>query len=420
MTTVLANTSTFHPEPSSTAVPSIDRARTGPVTPLSRTPARLLTVWLVVLVSSVAWRRGIYYSGGVDLVVVAKAGLGVVALLLAVTAPRTGPGWTQLRAGPVPWLAVYLGISVVGAQLQDTGPATMVLAARVVLLTVTVVVLVGAYPWWQVLSALTTAMLALATVGTVTGLGSLASTGRLYGGIPPLNANEISLLVGVPLVCLGWRCLNRAASTWEVAVVPLLLGVVWLTGTRTGLAALLLAFALLVVMTARIPLAIVVGGALCLPALLFVAFLTPLLSSYATRGDTAATLTLNSRTVAWQAAVHYADSGSAQLLGSGLAVKEIPVSAFYRNEQILDSTWVSAIVQAGAVGTAVLALMVVLTMLRALALDRPLRSLAVAVLALLVARSALESGLFDASPAYVPFLAFAMAPPARRPAREPS
>ncbi|WP_296604755.1 hypothetical protein, partial [Nocardioides sp.] len=69
---------------------------------------------------------------------------------------------------------------------------------------------------------------------------------------------------------------------------------------------------------------------------------------------------------------------------------------------------------------AVLALMVALTLLRALALDPPVRSLAVAVLALLVVRSALESGLFDASPAYVPFLAFAMAPPARRSVREPS
>ena len=389
------------------------------VSPLSRPPARLLTVWLVVLVSSVAWRRGIYYSGGLDVVVLAKAALGVLALLLAVTAPRMGPSWAQLRAGPVPWLAVYLAVSVTGALLHGAGFATMVLAARVVLLTVTVVVLVRAYPWPELLSSLTTAMLLLAGVGTITGLGSLASSGRLYGGIPPLNANELSLLVGVPLVCLVWRCLNRDATWWDVATVPLLLGVVWLTGTRTGLVALLLAFALLVVMTARIPAALVVGGVLCLPALLFVAFLTPLLSSYATRGDSAATLTLNSRTVAWEAAARYADSGSAQLLGSGLAVKEIPVSAMYRNEQILDSTWVSAIVQAGAVGTAVLATMVVLTLCRALLLAPPQRSLVFAVLTLLVVRSVLESGLFDASPAYVPFLCFALSVP-RVPPGEPS
>ena len=389
------------------------------VSPLSRPSARLLTVWLIVLVSCVAWRRGVYYSGGLDVVVLAKAVLGVLALVLAVTAPRTGPSWAQLRAGPIPWLGVYLAVSTVGALLQGTGFATLVLAARIVLITVTVVVLVRAYPWPELLSALTTAMLVLAGVGTLTGLGSLASSGRLYGGIPPLNANEISLLVGVPLVCLGWRCVNRGARWWEVAAVPPLLGVVWLTGTRTGLAALLLAFALLIVMTRRIPPALVVAGVLCLPVLLFVAFLTPVLSSYATRGDAAATLTLNSRTVAWEAAVRYADTGTAQLFGSGLAVKEVPVSALYRNEQILDSTWVSAIVQAGVLGTAVLAVMVVVTLARALMLDAPLRSLVFAVLTLLVVRSVLESGLFDASPAYVPFLCFALAV-APLPDQEPS
>ncbi|HEY0950171.1 O-antigen ligase family protein [Nocardioides sp.] len=402
-------------------------ARPRPVTvsPLSRPPARLLVVWLVVLVSCVAWRRGVYYSGGLDVVVAAKAALGVLALALAITAPRSGPAWSRLRAGPVPWIAVYLGVSVAGGLLHGTGFATAVLAARVMLITVTVVALVRAYPWPELLGSLTTAMLLLAGVGTVTGLGSLASSGRLYGGVPPLNANELSLLVGVPLVCLAWRCLNREARWWDVAAVPVLLAVVWLTGTRTGLVALLLAFALLVVMTARIPAALVVVGVLCLPVLLFVAFLTPLVSGYATRGDAAATLTLNSRTVAWEAAFHYADSGSAQLLGSGLAVKEIPVSALYRSEQILDSTWVSAVVQVGAVGTAVLALMVVLTLGRALTAAPPLRSLTVAVLALLVVRSALESGLFDASPAYVPFLCFALAVPSGRrastvPTREPS
>lgn len=380
----------------------------GLVSPLARPPARLLVVWLVVLVSCVAWRRGVYYSGGLDAVVLAKAALGVLGLVLAATAPRTGPTWARLHAGPVPWVAAYLGVSVAGALLHGTGFATAVLAARVVLITVTVVLLVRAYPWTELIGSLMTAMLVVAGVGSVTGLDSLAESGRLYGGIPPLNANEISLLVGVPLVCLAWRCVNRGGTWWDAAAIPPLLAVVWLTGTRTGLVALLLAFALLVVMTARIPPAAVVVGALSVPALLFVAFLTPLLSSYLTRGDAAATLTLNSRTVAWEAAVHYADDGSSKLLGSGLAVKEVPVSALYRSEQILDSTWVSAVVQAGVVGTAVLALMVVVTLARALRLDPPLRSLAVAVLALLVVRSVLESGLFDASPAYVAFLCFAL------------
>lgn len=409
----MSSTTTLAARPQSSRVVARPAAS---VSPLGRSSMRLLTVWLVVLVSCVAWRRGVYYSGGLDVVVLAKAALGVLALVLAATAPRTGPSWAQLRAGPVPWVGVYLAVSVVGALLHGTGFATVVLAARVVLITLTVVLLVRAYPWPELTSALTTAMLLLAGVGTVTGLGSLAESGRLYGGVPPLNANEISLLVGVPVVCLAWRCANRCGTWWDAVAIPPLLGIVWLTGTRTGLAALVLAFALVVVMTARVPQALVVVGALCVPVLLFVAFLTPLLSSYVTRGDTAATLTLNSRTVAWEAAVHYADDRSSRLFGSGLAVKEIPVSALYRNEQILDSTWVSAVVQAGVIGTTVLAATVVITLGRALRLDPPLRSLAVAVLTLLVVRSVLESGLFDASPAYVPFLCFALGvgPPSAR------
>lgn len=385
------------------------------VTPFRRPPLRLLIVLLLLLTSCVAWRRGVFYSGGLDVVVMAKAALCVVALLLAGTAPRTGVPWSALRAGPVPWLGLYLCVSFVGALMHGNALPTAVLAARVVLITVTIVLLVRAYPWSTLLSTLTSAMLLLAGVGTVTGIGSLA-TGRLYGGIPPLNANEISLLIGVPLVCIVWRCVNHAATSLEVAAVLPLLGVIWLTGTRTGLAALVLSFLLLAAMAPRVPAWLVCVCALGLPVLLYLVFLTPLVSSYVTRGDAESTMTLNSRTVAWGAAIRYADGGVTQLLGSGLSVKEIPVSAMYRNTQILDSTWVSAIVQAGWVGTATLAVMALLTLARSLALPNPQRSLIFAVLVLLIVRSILESGLFDASAAFIPFLCFSLAiqrPPPR-------
>jgi hypothetical protein len=378
------------------------------VSPFHRPPLRLLVVLLLLLVSCVAWRRGVYYSGGVDGVVMAKAAICVVALMLAWTAPRAGVPWSELRAGPVPWLGLYLGISFVGGLMHGNELATVVLGARVVLLTVTIVLLVRAYPWATLLSTLTTAMLLLAGVGAVTGVGSLAS-GRLYGGIPPLNANEISLLIGVPLVCIVWRCVNHAASSLEAAAVLPLLGVIWLTGTRTGIAALVLSFLLLAAMAPRFPAWLMCVCALCLPALLFVLFFTPVVSSYATRGDAASTMTLNSRTVAWGAAIGYADSGVTQLFGAGLSVKEVPVSAMYRSTQILDSTWVSAIVQAGWVGAAVLVAMTLLTLTRSLGLPNPQRSLVFAVLVLLVVRSVLESGLFDASAAFIPFLCFSLA-----------
>jgi hypothetical protein len=166
-------------------------------------------------------------------------------------------------------------------------------------------------------------------------------------------------------------------------------------------------------MAPRVPAWVVALSALSVPAVLYVTFMTPLVSAYATRGDSASTMTLNSRTVAWTAAVHYADTGLGQLFGAGLAVKEIPVSAMFRTVQILDSTWMSAVVQAGALGTLTLAVMSVVTLVRSLTLPPPHRSLVFSVLLMMILRSALESGLFDASAAFIPFLCFALS--AQRP-----
>jgi len=379
------------------------------VTPFRRTAVRPFLACLLLLVAAVAWRRGAYFSGGLDVVVVAKGLLTLLALALVATAPSRGPDWSRLRVGPVPWLAVYAAVATVGAALSGDPLPTAVLAARLGLLTLTLVLLFRRYPRDLVLSALTGAMLTLALVGAVTGVGSLASEGRLYGGIPPLNANEIALLVTVPLLCLAWRCLQRTVRPIEVAAILPLLGIIWLTGTRTGLAALLLGVLIIVVMTARIPVPVVVLGAAAVPALLYVMFWTPLLASYATRGESAeGLLTLNSRTVAWTAALDYPDTLAERVLGVGLSVKVIPVSAMYRDEQILDSTWVSALVQAGVLGTAVLALVVLLTLLRVLSVPPPLRSLLLATVVTLTVISFLESGGFDTSVAFIAFCCFAM------------
>jgi hypothetical protein len=73
----------------------------------------------------------------------------------------------------------------------------------------------------------------------------------------------------------------------------------------------------------------------------------------------------------------------------------------------------SAIVQTGALGTATLALMTVVTLTRDLTLRPPHRALVFAVLLMMTLRSVLESGLFDATAAFIPFLCFALS--AQRP-----
>lgn len=386
--------------------PRVDERLLAGVSPLARSPFRLILIFLLLVVSAVAWRKGAYYSGGTDGVVLGKAALSMVALFLAVTAPRRGASWSNLRAGLVPWLGLYLTLGSIGALLHGSGVPSIVLALRVGVLATTLVLLFRCYPRHHVLSALTTAMAVLAAFGSATGIGSLAAEGRLYGGIPPLNANEIALLMSVPLVCLVWRCVHRVATTREVLAIPPLLGIVFLTGTRTGLAALLLALAVVVMMAPRIPFPVFSLGVMTIPTLIYVAFFTPLLDEYATRGDTASVLTLNSRTVAWRAALDHPEGLTERMFGLGLSVKEIPVSAMYRNEQILDSTWISAVVQTGVLGVVVLGLLVIVTVLRALNLAPPYRSLTVAVLLMLLVVSLLESGLFDTSVAFIAFFSF--------------
>lgn len=379
------------------------------ISPLRRFPLRLFLVCLLLLVAAVPWRRGAFYSGAMDTVVVGKAVLTLIALGLVLTTRHGGARWAELRAGPVPWLAAYAALATTGAALTGDAFASAVLAGRLGLLTLTLVLLFHRYPKELVLSALTAAMLALAVFSGLTGLGSLASEGRLYGGIPPTNANEIALLVSVPLLCLFWRMVQRVARTAEVLAIAPLLGLLWLTGTRTGLAALVLALLVLLVMTPRVPVPVVAAGIAAIPTLLYVMFWTPLLSSYVTRGDATGLLTLNSRTVAWTAALEYPDTLAERLLGVGLAVKKVPVSAMYRNEQMLDSTWISALVQSGVLGAALLVLTVLLVAIRTLTVAPPQRSLLTAALVLLVVRSVLESGMFDTSVSFISFFCFAMA-----------
>ena len=371
-------------------------------------PFPLVFTCLLLVVSSVAWRKGAYYSGGLDAVVVAKGALTVLAVLIALMMRRPAGAWARMGAAPVLWLGAYLMISILGGVVNADGFPTIVLAGRLGLLAFALVLITVSHPWQAVISAMSTAMLLLAGFGTLTGLSSLPEEGRLYGGIPPLNANEICLLVSVPVIILFWKSVHGMATRLEfVALVPLL-GVIWLTGARTGLAGLLLMMALLVIMAPRVPQYVVAGIAFVVPVLLFVSFLTTYVAAFAARGDLASVTTLNSRTVAWRAALAYADTLPEKLFGSGLALKKIPVTALYRSEQILDSSWISALIQAGYVGGMVLLLFVLATIVRSASLPRPQRPLVVALALLVSLVGVLESGMFDTAPAFIVFFTMAM------------
>ncbi|WP_107771165.1 hypothetical protein [Nocardioides sediminis] len=388
------------------ARPSVVRPPTPPrlvVLAAHAAPFRLYVVFLLLLVASVAWRRGAYFSGGVDSVVLAKAGLTMLAFLIAALTPRPRGATATLRGAPLLWLLAYLSVATVGAFLVGDPLPSFVLAARVGLLALTVLLVMLSHPWPTALSALAGSMLLLAAFGAATGVSSLAETGRLYGGIPPLNANAICFLVSVPLVITFWRCVTDGGRWFEYAALPVMLGVVWLTGARTGLAALVLALLLVLAMTPRIPAVVAVLCAACVPFVLYLTFFTGLLVEYVGRGGVSDLVTLNSRTVAWRSALDYHDTVPGRLFGGGLSLKEVPVSAMYRSEQIIDSTWVSALLQAGYLGLGLLVLLVLSTAIAALRMPPPYAAVTVALVAMLSVVSILESGMFDTTPAFILF-----------------
>lgn len=371
-------------------------------------PLRLYVVFLLLLVSSVAWRKGAYFSGGVDTVVLLKAVLTSLAFLLALLSRRQPGAWASLRGAPLLWLLAYLAMATVGGVLSGDPLPSLVLAARVGLLAATLLLVVLSHSWQSVVSALAGAMLALALFGAATGVGSIAETGRLYGGIPPLNANEICFLVSVPVVVTFWRCVAEHARWHEYAALPLLLAVVWLTGARTGLAALMVAMLVVLALTSRVPALIAALCAAAIPVVIYVAFFTTTLSSFAGRGGAESVVTLNSRTVAWRSALDYHESVPGWLFGGGLSLKQVPVSAAYRSEQILDSTWISAILQSGYLGLAVLVLLVLSTLRAAFRRTTAPVSLSLALFSLVMTVSVLESGTFDTTPAFILFFTLAL------------
>jgi hypothetical protein len=364
-------------------------------------------VALLVVASTVSWRGGTYYSGGVDPVVAAKALLSVAAMVLAL---RTVPALNHIRRGTRSFwmLGSYLAASLFGAWAAGNTLASGVLALRLVILAVTVYLLLRAFAAELVFRCFVRSCAAIASVAAITGAGTIAS-GRLQGGIPPLAPNELAFLCAVTVIGLAWRLAHRAGSRRDFVLLVIFIGIIWLTGSRTGLLALVAALAVLMVQVRRWPPVAFLAVVAALPAAFYAIVGAGLLTKFLDRGGSANVSTLSNRTVAWSAASDLYHTMWAHAFGSGLSVKKIPVAGQWWNTQILDSSWVSALVQAGIVGIVVLGLWSVMAMVGAMACARPERLLWTSVIVYLLLRSVLESGLLDATPAFCFFFLISVA-----------
>lgn len=354
-----------------------------------------LFAWVLLVVSLLAWRTGVFYSGGLDPVVIGKALLDVVALGIAFILVKTRSEASQLTMRTPFFVLAFVAVSMVGAVANDSLSASGVLAVRLLVVIAVAALLVVATPLDEVVCAVGDSFALVGLVCGVTGLGTLAADGRLSGGVLPIQANQIALLVGLPLVIMVWRIANNESRRFELAGAVTMLGLLWLSGSRSGLAAVVLAGIIVVLTAPKLRAPVFVGMLASLPIAFFALAFSGVLTAFFGRGGAQSLLTLNSRTIAWKSAFTADTDFWRRWLGGGLSVKMVAVKGTYWDSQVLDSSWVSAFVQAGIVGVLVMALWMVSTVWGALRTDPRLRSLWLGLVMLAAIRSVVESGLLD-------------------------
>jgi hypothetical protein len=390
----------------------------------------MLHLTVLLLVASVlSWRRGVYFSGALDPVVLAKAVLGCLALGLAVYGLGRATQRVAIGATTVVLAGSYLVVTSIGGWTAGTAFASIVVAVRVAIVLATLAMLVTVHELEQVFIAVIRVFAVAGTVSMVTGLRSFGG-GRLVGGLPPLTPNELALLYGVVALYLISRITIHRARPWHWPAAVVCLGIVFLTGSRTGLIFLVVAVFVVLAQMRVYPRATFLGLVLAVPAVALVVLQTDVVSSVLERGGSQNVTTLASRTIAWNAAFEMGGPWTQTWFGGGLSMKQIPVSGQYWDTQLLDSSWVSAFVQGGYVGMGLVLLWIAVVAVACVKADRAWRPLLTGLAVFTVGRSILESGLFDASAAFITFALVSVAaldvtpttrlgrPPARASARE--
>lgn len=364
------------------------------------------TVYLFLVLSVVPWRSGSIFDGGIDIVDVGKGLVALVALGLAGALMLGTKKRYPIGLAPAAVVTVLLLIGMLGAIVAGNGASTIVVAMRILFVVVTVLLLLSVVPWETGIAGLLTAMAVLAVVAAFTGLPSFAETGRLAGGIPQMHPNELAGLAGAPIVGAVVQTLRQGIGFVNSAVVVSLLAVVVGTGSRTGLVAIVVSVLVAVLVTGirqRVLLLVLIAA---VPAAYAVLVFTDAFQELATRaGSTDTTDSLQSRFDAWKVVLGWGWSSWQKWIGLGFSEKTVPVDIKWRDVQVLDSSWVSVLAQAGVLGAALLGGLVVWAVITAVATSR--RPWVLPLLTLLVLRSLTESGLMDATLPFVMMMVLA-------------
>lgn len=379
-------------------VRSVGRGDLGPTGAAQRWLSRVIVLLLVS--STVTWRRGVYFSGGVDPVVAAKAGLLLLAIALAVLARKNLSGQRYVGGRTIAFLVLYVGIATFGSVAAGQAGPSLVLGARLLMLGAAIVLLLQAYPPKIVLEAVFFGVAVVGAVAVMTGLLSQDGEERLHGGLPPLHPNELALMSCICLLGLAWLWFEERGRLWHLLVAAAALATLWSSGSRTSLFALAVAVMIMLFMGRTLRPQVAVVGALLMPVAFYLAFFTGMLSSYFERGAENIG-TLNARTIAWSAALTFPDTAWERWFGSGLAQRKIPVVGQYWDVQGLDSSWVSALIQGGIAGLILLLVWTCTVLVASFSAAPMLRRLLVPATIFILGRSVLESGLLESSLVFI-------------------
>lgn len=364
-------------------------------------------LYALLIVSVIPWRSATIYSGGVDAVVIAKALLAVIALGATVMLAARTRERVSVGIAPAGVIAVALLVSALGSTLAGNDSSTIVLVGRMFVVMATILFLLTTVPWVTSIVCLLSAMAAVALVAAVTGVPSLAATGRLGGGIPEIHPNELAGLVGAPLVGLVVLMLRDGVRAWRLVATVVLVGIAVATGSRIGLLAIAIGIVAAVLVNGirdRSVLYLLLGA---LPLGYAIGSFTDVFGSLATRAGSNDTSTaLDSRFDVWRVVLGWDWSEWQKWIGIGLSAKEIPVDIKWRDTQVLDSSWVSLLAQTGLIGTILIAALVVWCVASALMSARR-RWLLTPLFTLVIVRSITESGLVDSAMAFILFFTVA-------------
>ncbi len=376
----------------------------------------VVAIALVTIVSVVSWRTGAIFDGGIDGVVIAKAALAATALAGAIATRMLSRSRHPLGERAILVLVLVLGVALVGALASGNAVASGIVTVRIAVLAAIVLVLLSCTPWRFVLGAILAAMGSVAVVAAVTGAPSYPATGRLAGGIPEVQENELAGLAALPLLALVVLLIRRGVRWWLVTPAAVLAAILWATQSRTALLALGLAVVVAFVVAQRVHWTAIVLVLASIPVGYATLAFTSLVRDLLIRDQTAAEIaSLSARTDAWKVVLDWDLLSWERWIGLGLSVKQIQVDLPFRDVQVFDSSWVSLLAQAGVVGTLVFAGWMVVSFADA-ARDVAARPLVIPLLVLLFVRGFTENGLLDASPAFliVFCLAAAVEPAAHR------